>query len=180
MSPAKKDEREEPKKGEKVMRHVSFPLSDEERAKLGDKSAKLEGEIESLEEKKKAEAKKWNDDIKHKRKLVRKYAKEITTGREERDVECVEDKDFEKKKVYYWYKGEVVAERAMVEADQQQDIVPLPGSKDKSAAPKRGAFQKPKKTVDKDETPEEKRQREINEVRKADSKNPARAGRDLQ
>jgi len=174
MSPTKKEN----PKGNKVNRIVSFPLNDEEVSKLGHKAAKLEGEIESLEEKKKAEAKKWNDDIKSKRKTVRKIAKEITSGKQDRDVECTEVKNFDTKKVEYWHEGAVVQERAMTEADKQLNMEPLPGAK----GPKRtGKLQAVSKGSDKKETKEEARSRDINEVRKAEtSKNPAAKARELQ
>lgn len=106
----------------KVTRELTFKLSTEDRARMMDETAELDGQIEELEDKKASEAAEYNKEIKdleEKRKAISKHARE---GEERKTVEAEEEYDYAADAIRTYFQGELKEERMMTIEERQLKI----------------------------------------------------------
>lgn len=126
-------------KGKTIKRMIAFNLTEEQKAKKGEAAAKLNESLEAAVEKKKEAMSDHSEKIKGLTAKIRKFLHELNEGKEQREVECVEVKNFESNTVEYWFEGENVFARKMEPSDRQEemDLKPKRGPKWQTAAPKK-------------------------------------------
>lgn len=105
--------------GKTVMRTVMLPLTDEEIVKKAHRIAELREQTLKLQAERLAEMRRLKGEIERCELEVAKHLAAIKDGREEQDVHCEEQKDFEQNTVRYFFGGKVVEERPM-EGDERQ------------------------------------------------------------
>lgn len=109
-------------KGEKKIRTVKFALTEAQKAEKGVEAAKASQHLTTLEIEKAREMKTMGARIKDASSRVTTLLSEIHSGFEEREVECIEHKDFDKKEVQYWHEGKIVFSRPMRDDDKQLEL----------------------------------------------------------
>ena len=125
--------------GKLVKRMISFKLTQLEMAKKGEAAAKVNEALEVAVLKKKEAMSHHNEKIKGLTAKISKFLNQINAGLEERDVECIEVKNFENNEMEYWFEGDMVFARKMEPADRQEemDLKPKRGAKWQQAAPRK-------------------------------------------
>lgn len=121
----KKTKKKKMPKGKRVNRIVSFKLTDEQKAKKGYAASELSEELAVLRVEKKTTTDMFSAKIKSAESKMVTLLKEIHTGSEERDTDCVEVLNFDRNTVEYWADGEVVEERKMTQEDCQLELKPV-------------------------------------------------------
>lgn len=125
-------------KGEKVMRMVEFKLTDAQKAEKAQKAAEMSNELSEIVVEKKLAVDVFNSKIKDRTSRMNTLLGEVHRGVEEREVECIQVKNFETERVEYYHDGVKVQEREMNESDKQLSLAEAK----KNAGKK---WQKPKK-----------------------------------
>lgn len=108
-----------------IRRKFWFPVTDKERSDYGMSAAKLEFEIQKEEEKVvdlKEKIKAHNAVMKEAEKERRRILNAIQTKKEQREVDAIEIKDFDKKVIRYQVGKEILEERAMTAEETQMSI----------------------------------------------------------
>lgn len=109
-------------KGEKVKRTLTFKLTDEQKSKKGQEAAEMNSQLGVAMIAKKSDTDMHNAKIKTLSSKRDTLLTEIKTGTEKREVECVEVKNFDRKKVEWHFEGELKGERDLTEEDKQLNL----------------------------------------------------------
>jgi hypothetical protein len=111
-------------KGEKIQRMVDFKLTDEEKAKMGLEAANLDHEIQKITYEKKQASDEFSAKLKDRKARMSTLLDGIHRGLESRETTCIQVKNFEEKKVEFWFEGEIVQRRDLTEEDKQLKLAP--------------------------------------------------------
>lgn len=149
---------------QKIKKEMRFKLSAEEKNKMADEAARLSKERDAKVDELKEISKGMKADIKANQKEIDRLLDCHMKGSELREVEVVEQLDWENKRVRYYHNDELMEDREMHEAELQMKLGTNPTRKKK---PKETKAQR---NPDKHLTPEEMKNREIAEVHKLETK----------
>jgi len=106
-----------------MKKHFWIQLSDKELAKLGTDSGKLRGKINIRKDKFDDMKKKESAEIKELETELAGMLHTLGTGKEQREIECIEVKDFGKKEVRYMAGKKVLQSRNMTGEELQTAMV---------------------------------------------------------
>lgn len=170
MKQQTKTKKKKSPKGKTVKRPLPFNLTDAEKATRGLEAAKLNTDIAQLTIEKKMATEEYSAKIKDRTARRNDLLTQIDDGKENREVECVEVKNFESNKVEYYFEGEKITERDLTEEDKQLEL-------DEASAKKGAKKLKEKQLAAKPQTAEQKKAEEAKACAAVPGKKPPRGKR---
>lgn len=136
-------------KGKLVKHSLKFNLTDEEKAKRGLEAADLNADIAELTIEKKIATDEYSAKIKDRTARRNDLLKQVKDGVENREVECIEVKNFDAGKVEYYFEGEKMHERELTEEDKQLELDEAASKKSKKKLKEKAATAKPQSDEEK-------------------------------
>lgn len=105
-----------------IDKEFKFNLTEQEFAEKGKEAAALSQDLSKIQYEFKEVKETFASRIKTKQAQRNLLLKCINDGFEKRTVQCNMIKDFDSKLVQYWFKGELMEERAMLEGEMQIEM----------------------------------------------------------
>lgn len=117
-------EKKEIQKEDKIVsQDIEFLLTEPEYAEKGREAAERSRELGVLNLQFEREKKKFKSQIELKSDELNTILSVIQAGKETRNVECVEHKDYDRHMMVYIHRGEVVFERVMEQSERQVELI---------------------------------------------------------
>jgi hypothetical protein len=111
------------------MRQLPFKLTDHEKAERGERAATFNFEHGRLVLERKDIMATYNEKLRDLSSKVSGLLNQISEGIENREVECVEVKNYEANQMEYWFEGEVKFHREMSPEERQMELDERPKAK---------------------------------------------------
>ena len=106
--------------GQKCIRLLEFDLTDTQKADKADEAAELSEQVLKLTVEKKTVTKEFTSKIGSKQSSIDTLLAEIRAGKEKREEECIEVKNYNENQVEYYLDNKLVEKREM-EPEERQD-----------------------------------------------------------